>query len=51
VLGSVSLIVGEGQRRRERRGLIGFLSGVLALVGSYGAGLLVLFLLSARAAG
>jgi polysaccharide chain length determinant protein (PEP-CTERM system associated) len=49
VLGSVSMIVGENQRRRERRGLIGFLSGVFALIGSYGAGLLVLFLLSTRA--
>ncbi|MEO8304496.1 MAG: XrtA system polysaccharide chain length determinant [Betaproteobacteria bacterium] len=49
VLGTVSMIVGEAQKRRERRGLIGFLSGVFALVGSYGAGLLVLFLLSTRA--
>ena len=49
VLGSVSMIVGDRQRRRERRGLIGFVSGVLALVGSYGAGLLVIFLLSTRA--
>jgi len=49
VLGSVSMIVGDRQRRRERRGLVGFVSGVLALVGSYGAGLLVIFLLSTRA--
>lgn len=50
VLGTVSMIVGEAQRRRERRGLIGFLSGILALFGSFGAGLLALFLLTARAA-
>jgi hypothetical protein len=49
VLGAVSMIVGEAQKRRERRSLIGFLSGMLALVGSYGAGLLVLFFLSSRA--
>jgi len=50
VLGAVSMIVGEAQKRRERRGLIGFLSGAFALLGSYGAGLLLLFLLSTRAA-
>jgi polysaccharide chain length determinant protein (PEP-CTERM system associated) len=49
VLGTVSMIIGEAQKRRERRGLIGFISGVVALVGSYGAGLLVLFLLTTRA--
>jgi polysaccharide chain length determinant protein (PEP-CTERM system associated) len=49
VLGGVSMIVGETQKRRERRGLIGFISGVFALVGSFGTGLLVLFLLSTRA--
>jgi hypothetical protein len=50
VLGAVSMIVGEAQQRRERRGLIAFFSGLLALLGSYGAGLLALFLLSTRAA-
>lgn len=49
VLGAVSMIVSDNQRRRERRGLIGFLSGVVALIGSYGAGLALLFLLSSRA--
>jgi polysaccharide chain length determinant protein (PEP-CTERM system associated) len=49
VLGSVSMIIGEAQKRRERRGLIGFVSGTFALVGSYGAGLLALLFLSARA--
>ncbi len=50
VLGSVSMIIGDAQKRRERRGLIGFLSGTFALVGSYSAGLLVLLFLSTRAA-
>lgn len=48
VLGMVSLIVSEPMKRKERRGLIGFIAAVVALVGSYGAGLLLLFLLSAR---
>jgi hypothetical protein len=48
VLGSVTMIVGEAQKRRERRGLYGFAAGVLAFLGSYGAGLLALFLLSTR---
>jgi polysaccharide chain length determinant protein (PEP-CTERM system associated) len=48
VLGAVTMIIGESQKRRERRGLIGFFAGVLAFLGSYGAGLLVLFLLSTR---
>jgi polysaccharide chain length determinant protein (PEP-CTERM system associated) len=50
VLGAVSMIVGEAEKRRERRGMIAFFSGFLALLGSYGAGLLALFLLSMRAA-
>lgn len=50
VLGSVSMILGDRQRRRERNGLIGFVTGVLALVGSYGASLLAILLLSTRAA-
>jgi len=50
VLGSVSMLIGDRQRRRERNGLIGFATGVLALVGSYGASLLAILLLSARAA-
>jgi hypothetical protein len=50
VLGSVTMLVGEAQRRRERRGLIGFAAGVLAFLGTYGAGLLALVLLSTRAA-
>jgi len=50
VLGSVTMLVGEAQKRRERRRLIGFVAGVLAFLGTYGAGLLALVLLSTRAA-
>lgn len=49
VLGTVSMLMSDAQKRKEKRGLIGFVSGFLALVGSYGAGLLALFLLSTRA--
>jgi hypothetical protein len=48
VLGSVTLIPSEGRRRRERRGLIAFLSAFIALMGSFGAGMFALFLLSSR---
>jgi hypothetical protein len=48
VLGTVSLIVSEPLKRQERRGLIGFFAGTAALIGSYGAGILVLFMLTAR---
>jgi hypothetical protein len=50
VLGNVSMIIGKAQKRREWRALVAFLSGIVALVGSYGAGLLALFLLSVRTA-
>ena len=49
VLGTVSLIPSESLKRRERRGLIGFIAGTIALLGSYGAGILALSLLAARA--
>jgi polysaccharide chain length determinant protein (PEP-CTERM system associated) len=48
VLGSVSLIPSEARKRKGRRGLIGFISGLLALLGTFGAGFLALFLLSTR---
>jgi polysaccharide chain length determinant protein (PEP-CTERM system associated) len=48
VLGSVSLITNERIKRRERRGLIGFMTGVLMLIGAYGTGLVLLFLTAAR---
>ena len=50
VLGTVTMLVGDEQKRRERRGLIGFVAGVVAFLGTYGAGLLALFFLSTRAA-
>ena len=49
VLGAVTMLVGDTQKRRERRGLIAFIAGVLAFLGSYGAGLLALLILSTRA--
>jgi polysaccharide chain length determinant protein (PEP-CTERM system associated) len=49
VLGTVSLIVSEPMKRRERRGLIGFTAATLALLGSYGASIVALLLLSSRA--
>jgi polysaccharide chain length determinant protein (PEP-CTERM system associated) len=48
VLGAVSMITGEEQRRRERRGLIGFISAVIAFLASFGGGLTALYLLSSR---
>jgi polysaccharide chain length determinant protein (PEP-CTERM system associated) len=49
VLGTVSMVISESQRRRERRGFIGFLAGTFAFVASYATGLLALFLLTTRA--
>jgi len=49
VLGTVSLIGNDALERKERRGLIGFIAGLVALIGSFGSGVLVLFLLSTRA--
>ena len=48
VLGTVSLIESAPVRRKEKRGLIGFIAATVALIGSYGAGILFLFLLSTR---
>ena len=50
VLGSVSMMVSDALKRKERRGLVGFVGGTVALLGSFGAGLFALFLLSLRAA-
>jgi polysaccharide chain length determinant protein (PEP-CTERM system associated) len=50
VLGSVSMLVSDDLRRRERRGLIGWIMGSLTLAGSLIAGLSALFLLSTRVA-
>jgi polysaccharide chain length determinant protein (PEP-CTERM system associated) len=48
VLGTVSLIVSDKLKRTERRGLVAFVAASVALIGSYGSGLLFLLLLSAR---
>jgi polysaccharide chain length determinant protein (PEP-CTERM system associated) len=45
VLGTVSLVMNESMKRKERRNFIGFITGTVALVGSYASGILVLFLL------
>jgi hypothetical protein len=49
VLGTVSLITSESVTRKERRGLIGFIAAALTLLGSFGAGILALFLIASRA--
>jgi hypothetical protein len=48
VLGTVSLIKSESLKRKERSGLIGFIAATVALLGSFGAGILALFLIAAR---
>lgn len=48
VLGSVSMVMNDALKRRERRGLIGFATGALAFMGSFGAGLTLLFVHNAR---
>ena len=50
VLGAVTMLVGDAQKRRERRGLYGFIAGILAFFGTYSAGLIALLLLSTRTA-
>jgi polysaccharide chain length determinant protein (PEP-CTERM system associated) len=50
VLGTVSMLVGAPQKRRERRRLVGFVSGFIAFLASFGAGFLMLFLQAAHAA-
>ncbi|MEO6748595.1 MAG: XrtA system polysaccharide chain length determinant [Casimicrobiaceae bacterium] len=49
VLGTVSMVVDPARKRKERRGLVGFLSAFLAFFASFGAGLLLIFLQTARA--
>ena len=48
VLGTVSLLPSERLKRKERRGLVGFTAAAIALLGSYGAGILAFSLLAAR---
>lgn len=50
ILGSVSMLVDEKRRKKERRGILAFLSAFLALIGSFAGGLLMLALLAGRAA-
>ena len=50
VLGTVSMIVSEPMKRREQRGILTWIAGFVALVGSYIAGIAVLSFLITRAA-
>ncbi|MCM8595421.1 XrtA system polysaccharide chain length determinant [Accumulibacter sp.] len=48
LLGTVSLLVDETVKRRDKKDLWRFVAACVSLLGAYGAGLLALFLLSAR---
>jgi polysaccharide chain length determinant protein (PEP-CTERM system associated) len=50
LLGTVSMIASDATKRRERKDLLRFTAACVALVGTYGAGLLALFFISARSA-
>jgi len=50
LLGTVSLLLDDAARRRERKNLLRFAAACGSLVAVYGAGLLALFLFSARTA-
>ncbi len=50
LLGTVSLLIDEAKKRRERKDLLRFAAACVSLVGVYGAGLLAFFLLSLRTA-
>jgi hypothetical protein len=50
LLGTVSLLIDEAMKRRERKDLLRFAAACVSLVGVYGAGLLAFFLLSLRTA-
>jgi hypothetical protein len=49
VLGTISLIVSGGMKRKERLGLIGFMTATAALFGAYWTGLFILTTMAARA--
>lgn len=48
VLGTVSMIESPALRRKEKRSIVGFIAASAALFGSYGAGILLVFLMSPR---
>lgn len=48
VLGSVSMVMSDARRRRERRGLVGFITGFLAFIAAFGGGFAMFVLSSAR---
>jgi polysaccharide chain length determinant protein (PEP-CTERM system associated) len=49
VLGTISYLVNEPMRRKERRSRIAFVGGVLILIGAYGAVILTLAITGSRA--
>ncbi|MCM8613048.1 XrtA system polysaccharide chain length determinant [Accumulibacter sp.] len=50
LLGTVTLLVDDARKQRERKDMLRFAAACLTLVGAYGAGLLALFLISVRTA-
>jgi len=48
LLGTVTLLVDDARKQRERKDMLRFAAACLTLVGAYGAGLLALFLISVR---
>ncbi len=50
LLGTVTLLVDDARKQRERKDLLRFAAACLTLIGAYGAGLLALFLISIRTA-
>jgi polysaccharide chain length determinant protein (PEP-CTERM system associated) len=51
LLGAVTAVVGEAQRKQERRSLLRMLAALGALVAAYGAGMAAMTLLSSRLTG
>jgi protein tyrosine kinase modulator len=49
VLGTVSMVADDSMKRKERRGLVGFVSAFLAFLASFGAGFVMLVLHTASA--
>jgi len=48
LLGTVTLLVDDSRKQRERKDMLRFAAACLTLIGAYGAGLLALFLISVR---
>lgn len=48
LLGTVTLVASDAAKRREKRGLYRFIAGFVSLIGVYGAGIALLFVISSR---